>query len=97
VAVDAERHEVATAQCDAGRRDLLLRDVADAAIAATHRPAGQLDGAGVEQLLAEDGAQQARLARPVRAEHRDELAGRDAEVEPGPQRALAERESRAVD
>jgi hypothetical protein len=92
VTVDAEGHEIATPQRDARRRDLLLRDVPDAAVTPPHRPPAELDRAGVETLLAEDGAQQTRLAGPVRAEHRNELAGRNVEVEVAPQGAVAERE-----
>ena len=92
VTVHAESDQVAGAHRRAGRDELLLRDVADPAVAATHRMPVEFDRAGVESLLAEDGLQQARLAGPVGAEHRDELAGVHVEVEPAPERAVAEAE-----
>jgi hypothetical protein len=44
--------------------------------------AGELDGARVRALEAADEPQRRRLARPRRAEQREELAGADLEVEP---------------
>src|SRR5690606_16131758 len=95
--VDTHGHEVPPAHADAARCDPLLRHVAERAIAPAGRMPGDLDGSGVERLLAEDRAQQARLARTVRAEHGDELAGMHRQVQIAPQRSVAERERRATD
>src|SRR6185437_2640365 len=90
VPVDTEAHEVAGAQRCSVIGEALLRDVADAAVAAVHRFAEEIDGTGQQPLLAEDDLQQAGLARSVRAEYGDELAGVHIEVEPRPERAVAE-------
>ena len=90
--VDAERDQVAGAHRGACGDELLLGDVPDAAVAAAHGMAVQLDGSGVERLLTEDRLEEAGLARAVRSEHGDELAGVHVEVESAPQGPLAEAE-----
>src|SRR5690606_30987070 len=97
VPVDAEGDEVAAAQRGAGREHLLLRHVADAPVAAADRVAEEGRLAGVEALHPEHDLEQARLARPVRAEHGDELPRPDVEVERRPRRAPAEAERPAAD
>ena len=95
VPVDPEGHQVAPAQRGAGGDQPLLRDVADPAITAGDRTTEQLDPAAGQRLQPEDGLEQGGLARAVGAEHGQELAGTHVEVEVGPQRPCAERESGA--
>jgi hypothetical protein len=87
VPVQAKPDEVAAPQ----RRvdGALLRDVADAPVAASWRRTNDLDSARRQRRQPEQHAEQARLAGPVRAKHRDELTPLDVEVEAGPQDAVA--------
>jgi hypothetical protein len=55
-----------------------------------HLPRTARHGAGVGRLQAGEHRQQRRLARPVGAEHRDDLAGRHVEVDAAQRLALAE-------
>ena len=95
---DTEGHQVTTAQRGLGRQGTLLRNVADVPVAPMLNPAAAgLDGPRAQVFEAEDGAQQRRLARPAGSENRDELAGFDVEVEPGPQFPLATAQRRSAD
>ena len=86
VAVDAERDEVAAAQGRLGRQRALLGDVADATVAAPADGFAQRsDAALAERLEPEDRAQQGGLSRTAGAEHGDQLAGLDGEIEAAPQ------------
>ena len=58
---------------------------------------GETHRSRVQPLLAEDRLQQARLARSVRPEHREELSRPHVEVESGPERAVAETEGPAAE
>ena len=78
--VHAEGHEVPPAQRGSRLHQLLLRDVPDTGIAEAHGHPVDRDRAAVELLLAEDCPQQTRLARPVRAEHREKLARLHAQI-----------------
>lgn len=98
VSVDAEADDVAPAQRRLAREGALLGDVADATVAGpAHGGAERLDRTGAEALEPEDGPQQRRLARAAGPEDRDELAGLDLEVEPGPQLTAAAFEGGSVD
>ena len=69
---------------------VLLRHVTDVVTPPLRRPAVDLHMAARQAGQTEQHAQQRRLARAVRAEHRDELARRDVEIEMLEQRARAE-------
>src|SRR6185295_13146951 len=89
VPVEAQADEVAPAQRQVRLQRLLLGYVADRRAAPPRRPPGHAYLARTQRLQPEQDADQRGLARPVRPEHRDELARRDIEVQAGPERALA--------
>lgn len=93
MAVNPECDEVPAAERNAGWNEFLLRDVADPAVTAVHRPTLQPHRARVEPLLAENRLQKTGFARPIRPEHGKELAGPDGEIEPAPERVPAEAET----
>ena len=72
----------------------MIAEEASSQAAAARRVAHHLDPAAGQDELPEHRAQQARLARAVGAEHRDELARRDREVDVRPHGAVAEGERR---
>ena len=74
-----------------------LRHVADRLIAAHGRPAQDPDGSAVGRDQAQDGAQERRLSRAVGAEHADEFALLDGEVDVGEHGASAEDDGSTVD
>ena len=96
VPVEAEADEVAPAQRQVRVERLLLRDVADVRAAPPRLPPGHPHLAARQRLQAEQHTHQGGLARPVGPEHRDELAGRDVEIQAAPQRPLAERQPGAT-
>ena len=96
--VDAQTDDVAPAQRRFARQGPLLRHVADPAVAgAADGRTERLDRATAQPLEAEDGPEQGRLARATGTQDRNELAGLDLEVEPGPQLASAAFERGAAD
>ena len=72
--VHAEPDEVAAAQRGALVGQTLLGHVADPPIPVLDGVAEQGRSAGAQRMLPQNRLQQARLARAVRPEHRDELA-----------------------
>ena len=78
--VEPEAHEVAPAQRQIAIEHALLRHVADAAAVDHDAPRRRLE-------LAEQDAEERRLARTVRAEHGEELAALDLEGEVVPEDA----------
>ena len=81
VTVEPEPHEIATADRQVAIERTLLRHVPDIVAPAPGCPAVDLDFAARQPRQPEQDAQQRRLPRTVRAEHREEFAGRDVEVE----------------
>ncbi len=79
--VEPEAHEIATADREDAVERMLLRHVPDVVTPPLRRPAVDLHVAVRQPGQTEQYAQQRRLARAVRAEHRDELPRRDVEIE----------------
>jgi hypothetical protein len=82
VAVQTEPHQVPTPQGQVPVETGVLGDVADPPVAPVHRPADHPGRARSQWGEAQEHLQQAGLARPVRAEHRDELTALHRQVEP---------------
>ena len=97
MAVEPEADEVARAQREVAVEGALLRHVADALPAFARRPAVHLHASGRRLEQAEQDADQRRLARAVRAEHGEELAGLQLEAEVFPEHALAEAQAEIFD
>jgi hypothetical protein len=81
---------VAAAQREPAVDGAVLRHVADPPAARPYRPALDQRGAAAQRKLAEQNLQQRRLAGPVGTEDRDELSGRDGEIEVIPEHPVAE-------
>src|SRR5690606_38375923 len=96
-AVHAERDEVASTQARAEREGALLGDVADTLVAAAHGAVIDPDPSFAQLAQTEDRAQQRGLPGSRGAEDRDELAGRDREVEPAPELPPPQPEGRTGD
>ena len=92
MAVETEPDEVAGTQGGERVDATLLWHVADVFTAAVRRMPADRDGTAGERLLAQDDPQEAGLAGPVDAEHGEELARLDAQVQVGPEQAGAEAE-----
>src|SRR5699024_9506461 len=78
----AEHDEVAAEERDVAVDDALLRDVADARVAAARGRTEHLDPAGGWLLQAEQRTEERRLPRAVMPEDGDEFARADRDVEP---------------
>jgi len=90
VSVDTKCDKVACPERRPMVEELLLRDIADIAIAASNRTSEDLDRARRERLLPENCLEHARLAGAVRTEDGEELAGFQLEVESAPEWAITE-------
>ena len=95
--VETEAHEIAAAQGELAVEDALLRDVADPRAHLGGQPAVDRDRAGARLEQAEEDADERRLARPVRAEHGEQLAALEREAQVAPQHAVPEAERQAFD
>ena len=89
--VETEPHEISAADREVAIERTLLRYVPDVVAPAARGPAVDLDVAARHPRQPEQDAQQRRLSRAVRAEHREELTRRDVEVEVLEQHALSKR------
>src|SRR5690606_33343874 len=75
----------------------LLRHVTDALAAPSGWTSRHGDRARTQRLQSQQNPQQAGLPRTVRAEHGQELAGSDSEIETRPQRPFPETQRRVLD
>jgi hypothetical protein len=88
--------EVPAAQSDVARPDSLLRHIPDSRVAAPDRHAQHADCAPARRNETEQGPQQGRLPRAVRAEHAHELAAVNRKRDVREHRTLAIGEGHAL-
>ena len=90
VAVEPEPHHIAPAQPRAGVERAPLRQIADSRVLLPRGAPQHAHLARGQRQRAEHRLQQRRLARAVRAEHRDELAVSHGDVHPAPDRPASQ-------
>ena len=97
MAVEPEPHEVASAQGQIAIEGALLRHVPHVLPAFARRPAVHEHASRRRLEQAEQDPDQGRLARSIRAEHCEELAGLQLEAEVLPEDAPVEAQAEGLD
>ncbi len=94
--IEPEPNQVAPAQRKLAIERPQLRDVADPVAPLARRHAGDRHRAAAQVEEPQQHLQQRRLARAVGPEHREELAGAYAQVQPVPERSVAQPHRRSA-